>query len=458
MPHQDTTCPTPTAPNHQDLKAVLDALFRHADLDGIGFRGLCTWTPQSLIVTALLWSWSDESTLTKRFAKARKIAILTLGLTALMAATYQAFLKRLRRWTAVLAVAVVSALRQRLQQELPERYTIHGYVVFGVDGSRLELPRTGSHQDHFAPKAKAEVPRTAAAQKKADSPQMWLTVMFHVGSGLPWDYRLGPTDSSEREHLRQMIAALPAAALVTADAGFAGYECWEALVDSGRDLLIRVGSNVRLLRQLGYVREHDGIVYLWPKRQQSRHQPPLVLRLVVAHTGRHPMYLVTSVRDEERLPATQVLSIYKLRWGVELFYRHFKQSFGRRKLRSHQGDNAEVEAIWSLLGLWALCLQAQVELAGAGVPSHRVSVAGLLDAYRSAMKEYRCVPEPGESLRERLATAVIDAYVRANKSSRDYPRKKRPHAIGPPEIRAATQVEIETAKKIKDQHGTRLTA
>jgi hypothetical protein len=175
---------------------VLDALLRHADLSNIHFRDLCTWTPHSLIVAALLWIWSDEPTLTRRFTKARQIAIEMLGLTPLTAATYQAFLTMLRRWTAVLAVAVVLALRQRLQRELPERYLVHGYVVFGVDGSRLELPRSGSNQDQFAPKAKAEARRAAAAQKKADSPQMWLTLMFHVGSGLPWDYRLGPSDWS----------------------------------------------------------------------------------------------------------------------------------------------------------------------------------------------------------------------------------------------------------------------
>ena len=50
-----------------------------------------------------------------------------------------------------------------------------------------------------------------------------------------------------------MIEALPAGALVTADAGFVGYETWKAILDSGRHLLIRVGANVRLLRKLGYV-------------------------------------------------------------------------------------------------------------------------------------------------------------------------------------------------------------
>ena len=62
-----------------------------------------------------------------------------------------------------------------------------------------------------------------------------------------------------------------------------------------------------------------------------------MLRLVVAHGGRHPVYLVTSVLDGEELSDEQVINIYALRWGVELFYRHFKQTFGRRKLRSHRG-------------------------------------------------------------------------------------------------------------------------
>ena len=106
--------------------------------------------------------------------------------------------------------------------------------------------------------------------------------------------------------VRQQRARPPAAddrrpargALVTADAGFVGYEYWKALLDSGRHLLIRVGANVRLLKGLGYVREKDGLVYLWPDREAARDRPPLVLRLVVARGGRHPVYLVTSVLDE----------------------------------------------------------------------------------------------------------------------------------------------------------------
>jgi hypothetical protein len=446
---------------------VLDWLTADADFAAVRFRGSCTWSPRGLACTALLWAWSDEATLVDRFAAARKVALVSLGLDELTAASYQAFTKLLRAWTAALVMALVVALRHRMREDLAERFTVAGFAAFGVDGSRLQLPRTASDEGRFsAPpkrqsKAKAKAKdhaAEAARRKKADSPQLWLTTTFHLGTGLPWDWRMGPTGSSEREHLRQMLDALPAGALVVADAGFVGYETWEAVLSGGRHLLVRVGANVRLLRGLGYARERDGLVSLWPDRQAAGGEPPLVLRLVVAQGPRHPVYLVTSVLDEATLPGRRVVELYRLRWGVELFYRHFKQTFGRRKLRSHRAEHAELEATWSLVGLWALGLHGQAELACEAIPSSGVSVAGLLRAYRTAMREYRSAPGPGESLRERLTVAVIDGYRRPSKASRDYPRKKREHAIGAPEIRTATRLEIERAEQIKDEQQKRLTA
>jgi Transposase DDE domain len=478
MSHQDPSCLTPSAPHYQALKQALDWLLTPAVLDHVRFRDDCSWTPRALIAMALLWAWSDEKSLTDRFASARKIVPGIVPLLPPPATTYQAFLKMLRTWTATLALALVAAYRQRMREDLKDRFLVGGFPVFAVDGSRIAWPRTRSNEERFAPAAarrqrpkprrpsKRRAPARTRAdragdarQKEANSPQLWLTLMWHVGTGLPWDWRSGPSDSSEREHLKQMIDALVAGALVAADAGFAGYEYWKALVDSARHLLIRVGAHVRLLKGLGYyARERDGLVSLWPDREAARRQPPLVLRLVVVQGGRHPVYLVTSVLDEAALTDMQVIEIYQLRWGVELFYRHFKQTFERRKLRSHRGENAELEATWSLLGLWAMGLHAEVELAGRGIPARRISVAGFLRAYRGAMRHYQCCPDPGESLPERLARAVIDPYQRANKASRDYPRKKQAHAIGAPEILCATKVQIEIARQIKDEHEARLTA
>jgi hypothetical protein len=467
MSHQDTDGHNGSAPQHQALKEALDWLLHLAPLATVRFRDQCTWTPKALIFAAMLWAWSDEKTLTERFSAGRKIVIAMGWLCRRPAQSYQAFLKMVKTWTVTLTIALQAAFRQRMQTDLAERLTVHGFPVFGVDGSRLELPRTASHEQRFSPprarRAKKPKPKqqrrarskTARAQrarqKKINSPQMWLTTMFHVGTGLLWDWRTGPSDSSEREHFEHMINALPAGTLVTADAGFAGYEYWKALIQSKRHLLIRVGANVRLLRKLGYAREKQGVVYLWPDRAAARNQPPLVLRLVVVKGQRHPVYLVTSVLQETVLSESQVVEIYSLRWGVELFYRHFKQTFERRKLRSHKADNAELEATWSLLGLWAMALHAEVQLAREGVPARRMSVAKILSAYRKSMREYKSCPDPGESLRDLVSKAVIDPYKRANKSSRDYPRKKQGHAIGAPQIRNATKDQIKAARELRDQ-------
>jgi hypothetical protein len=476
MSHQDTDGHTASVPHHQALKQALDWLLATASLSNVAFREDCSWTPKGLIFAALLWTWSDEKSLSERFFLARKVVMAMAILAGKPAATYQAFLKMLKTWTATLTIALFAAFRQCMQTDLATRFAVCGFQVFGVDGSRLELPRTESNEERFSPakargrsksKPRPKPRRRArsrasqarrAREKKTNSPQMWLTTMFHVGTGLPWDWRIGPSDSSERDHLRQMIDALPTGALVTADAGFVGYEYWKALIESGRHLLIRVGANVRLLKNLGYVKEKNGVVYLWPDREAARNQPPLVLRLVVAQGGKHPVYLVTSVLNEATLSDKQVVEIYALRWGVELFYRHFKQTFERRKLRSHSADNAELEATWSLLGLWAMSLHAQVELAHEGVPARRISVAKVLRAYRKSLREYKSHPDPGESLRELVSKAVIDPYKRANKSSRDYPRKKHGHAIGAPEILNATKDQINAARRIRDQPALGLTA
>jgi hypothetical protein len=475
MSHQDTDGLTGSVVNHQALKQALDWLLASAKLSGLTFRGDCSWTSKALVFTAFLWAWSDEKTLTERFFLARKVVMAMAILTRAPATSYQAFLKMLKTWTAALSIALVVAFRQRMRTDLAERFKVCGFAVFGVDGSRLELPRTASNEARFAPaktrrrskkkprhkphrRARSRAARDRRArEKKTNSPQMWLTTMFHVGTGLPWDWRIGPSDSSERDHLCQMLDALPAGALITADAGFVGYEVWTAILKSGRHLLVRVGANVRLLRKLGHVEEKAGLVYLWPDREAKRKQPPLVLRLVVAQDGREPVYLVTSVLDEAVLSDKQVVRIYSLRWGIELFYRHFKQTFERRKLRSHTADNAELEATWSLLGLWAMGLHAQVEL-GHEVPASRISVAKLLRAYRRSLREYKSHPDPGESLWDLLAKAVIDEYKRANKNSRDYPRKKQRSSTAAPKIRCATKAQINAARELRNQHESRLTA
>lgn len=437
------------------LRVALQWLLQGIDWSGVRFRDDCTWTSSTLATAALLWAWSDELTLMERFQAIRRIVQHLFPQLQPLAGSYQAFMKMLRRWTMPLVALLQSRLRERQQLELADYWLVLDFAMFAVDGSRTELPRTKSNEQAYSPSRKGSKrkrkrkPRKGHA-KKSNSPQLWLTTMWHVGSGLPWDWRIGPADSSERAHLLEMLAGLPDKALIAADAGFVGYDYAQAIVDSGRQLLLRVGSNVKLLKDLGFARESEQTVYLWPDRQAQRDQPPLVLRLVVAQNGKHPVYLVTSVLSRSRLSDAQVIALYARRWGIELFYRHLKQTFQRRKLRSASAENARIEMEWSLAGLWAMALYAQVtRYKEGGDPPQRLSVAQMLRAFRRLLRDYLHPTERGKNLRDLLRTASIDGYQRRSKGSRDYPRKKRETPPGSPQITPASKSQQRHAEAIR---------
>lgn len=445
--------------NYQYLRRALEWLLPATAFSSISFREDCTWSAGQLGAAALLWAWSDEATLGERFQTARKIVQRLFPRQQEPAGSYQAFTKLLRRWTATFVECLQQVLRQRMRQALSSRWLLHGYAVFGTDGSRVELPRTRSNEEAYAPlpapqrKRLRKRPRrsrqsAAARAKKASVPQLWLTVLWHAATGLPWNWRLGPCDSSERSHLLEMLLSLPLEALLTADAGFVGFDFLQLIVASGRHVLVRVGSNVRLLRKLGTVRESGGIVYLWPDAAAHRGALPLVLRLVVASNGRHPVYLLTSVLSHRRLSDRQVCDLYRLRWGIELFYRHLKQTYQRRKLRSLEADNARLELEWSLLGLWAMAFYAQVELARKRVPASKVSIAGVLRAFRRMLRDYLHPAVPEQSLCALVRRAVIDDYPRQNKASRIDTRRKYDPPPGPPDIRRATPAQVRLAQRL----------
>ncbi len=187
-----------------------------------------------------------------------------------------------------------------------------------------------------------------------------LTTLWHLGSGLPWSW-CSSASTGEWAHLVEMLPQLLAASLIVADAGFVGYDFWQALRDAEHDFVIRVGANVTLLKRLGFYREGDRRVYPWPDRSAQRRQPPLTLRLTAAHDGKRPVYLVTSVLSASDLSDRWLLDLYRARWAVEVFDRSFKRCFGRHKLRSASPENAQLELDWSLAALWAACLYAKFQ-------------------------------------------------------------------------------------------------
>ena len=451
MSHQDLSSENTPYCFGLQLREAIEWLVLPKAFAEVRFRQDCSWTAWTLTAAAMLWAWTDEPTLLGRFASVRQIIENAFGLQQELAGSYQAFLKMLVRWTARLKCRVLVALRSRMKRRFA-RHRIAGWTIFGVDGSRIELARTASNQASYCPpsalgkrRRKRTKRRTKASRKKAHNPQMWITTIWCCTVGLPWDWRTGRSDSSERAHLLEMIPDLPAKTLVTADAGFVGYKYWAALLEAGHPFVIRVGSNVKLLKKLGYAREREGLVYLWPDAVAAKGSPPLVLRLVIIQGGKHPVYLVTSILGNRKLSQRKVAEIYRLRWGVEVYYRSFKQTFTRRKLRSHKAEHTQVELDWAMVGLWAACLYAQH---CGRIPPRQLSVATVLRGFRRTIR-HAVPPDPEATLSGLLKLAVLDDNTRKNKTSRGYPRKKQEWPAGRPQTLTATATQVQMARELK---------
>jgi hypothetical protein len=405
-------------------------------------RGNAVWTPQRLTWLSLLMSWDEGATLGSRWEHAATTAHATHRHWRL-GDSYSGFVEALARESPRLCDSLVNRFRREMQA-LTACWRCDGWVAFGVDGTRQEAPHTADNEATLG-----------CAGRSKTAPQVYVTVMLHLSSGLPWDFRVGPGTSSERLHAMDMVDALPPGALLVGDAGFPGYELCRKLNDSGRAFLLRVGGNTRLLKQLGYYRkERGGIVYLWPQKRQQAGEAPLVLRLIRIRLGKRIAYLITNVLDGHALPAATAKKLYRLRWSEEVFFRSHKQTLAHRKLLSRTGANCQVESQWLLLGLWLLGLLTVSRIAGSGGQAHAWSVAKSRDLVRQAMRNDRPrrrskSTRPRASLCDRLAQALKDGYQRrGSKSARNYPRQKNDTPPGPPEIKTAAKAEVKRAARL----------
>jgi hypothetical protein len=226
------------------------------------------------------------------------------------------------------------------------------------------------------------------------------------------------------------------------------------VLKAGQSFLLRVGGNIRLLTNLGWEHEErDGMVYLWPLAH--RDSPPVVLRLIVLERDKQKVYLLTNVFDPKQLSDENAGVLYEMRWGIEVFYRSFKQTLHRRRLLSRTPETCLAECSWTMLGLWLLGLLTVTRLVARKLDPLSWSVALARNAVRKAMRasvrggKGRCY------LLHDLAAAVKDKYMRRGpKSARDYPRKKREKPPGPPEIQSASPKEVQTAKQLREKLST----
>ena len=398
------------------------------------------WLPQRIVFFALFMAYDAEKTLRDRFASIRDL-LHSLFPRWRLGTEYQGWCDAQLKYIEVIRPAMAKRLREQMQQFSGRHWLREGWCAFAADGSRVECPRTDGNKKDLG-----------CAGKKKTGPQLFLTTLWHMGTGLPWDYRIGPGTASERHHLREMLADLPARSLVVADAGFTGYDLLSAIDQAGLHFLVRVGNNVHLLKDLGYVEwQDDSTVYLWPEGCQ-KDKPPVVLRLLVLKRGKKKMYLVTNVFAEEELSQQQATTLYEMRWGIEVFYRSCKQTMDRRRMLSRTPETCKAELHWVVLSIWLLAALSVSAIIERGGEPLSWSVALARKQMRAAMRSALKGDQRFGNLLTKLAAAVKDNYKRkGSKKAHDWAHKKKEKPPGSPKIRSAKANEMQKAKRLQQQ-------
>lgn len=444
MPHQDAY---DGRTNWQALKAVFADLLPD-ELANVKRHGNAAVQAMALTAMAMIcWGWSKRETLAERVTDAANVVSRLFHVEVIT--TRQGLLSALAQCDNLLLL-IVDQLAQRLAEV---RWRTAGRSSFAIDGTKFAAPQTQANEARFAANATRKGRRTRSKRcyqkrsdaKKANTVQLLATVLWHLGSGLPFRWRIEGPEGSERTSLRAMVNELPADARIVGDANFVGYPLWSEIITSGRTFLVRVGSNVTLLKKLCVCKTSGDCVFCWPDSAMRAQQPPLMLRLIVVHNGRQPIYLVTNELD---LTDAQAWALYQQRWGVEVFFRTVKQTCQRSKLRTQTPVNVMIELNWTLLGVWSALFVGKRELRQRGVPLARMSPAKVLFAFGEAVLAVALCASLAPRLFEQLAAASNPDESRrvTGKTGRRHARKKKHAPCGKPKIKTATRHQQQLAQ------------
>lgn len=444
-------------------------------------HGNTSWQPRVLARLAMCWAWAENRNLTDSFTHAARWLKLLMPKEALLS-TYQGMMNALQRWTPALLLILQRHFQKRMKEIGGQYWTVGGWVPIAFDGSRDEAPRTKSNElAYCAPNhgkgkaARSKKNRNGSLKKRTrtqpaqpPAPHLWITLLWHVGLQLPWTWRLGRSNASERAHVTEMLETenFPKNTLFCGDAGFVGYEFWSSILRHNFHFLVRVGGNVKLLLEHGHVVLKDRMTVLnWPKTAVKAEHPPLRLRLVYVKVGKTKMWMLTSVTDESQLSLLQIRDLYEKRWGIEVEFRGLKQTLDKGKLRCRNSSRVAVELNWSLIAMTAVELCAMKEqLPGqrhSPVPREASntlpppvcrSLASSVRAIRSALASLNAPSFSSESLSDQLKHAVVSrTRVDPKRKQSRYrpPNTDHNKPLGSPQLRRLNAEERRTLKRLR---------
>jgi len=173
--------------------------------------------------------------------------------------------------------------------------------------------------------------------------------VYHVGSELPAELAIGPAREHDAKAWKKALQQARQGVLYLLDRGYCCFKLWWAVERARSYFITPLKANL--------VYEH--VRWLNPKRQREQVKDHwvrfpgmdegddfVILRLVEIRQADGSWWsYVTNVLDEQLTPQ-DLAEIYRLRWRIEIFFRHFKHTLnmGHWFAESEAGVQAQLYA------------------------------------------------------------------------------------------------------------------
>ena len=192
---------------------------------------------------------------------------------------------------------------------------------------------------------------SGGAKRGSSNPKGALKIhqVYHVGSELPAELAIGPAREHDAKAWKKALQLARRGILYLVDRGYCDFKLWWAIERAWSYFITPLKSSV--------VYEH--LRWLSPKRQRERVRDHLVrfpgmdagdgfvvLRVVEIRQEDGTWWRYVTNVMEDQLRPEDVAEIYRLRWRIEIFFRHLKHTLnmGHWFAESEAGVQAQLYA------------------------------------------------------------------------------------------------------------------
>lgn len=284
-----------------------------------------------------------------------------------------------------LADAVITLLGRS-----PSKHSFAYYQQFkllGIDGTLLNCPDTDANRKAFG--------RSSNQTSHGAFPKVRVLSLCELGTRVLWRSIIGSYHESEQKLALKLMQHLGSGMLLLADRHFGVSTIIYPLLQQKSQFLIRVKKS-QVFPVLQLLSDGSYISRMYRHKNDRRAGRPGVLVRVIRYAHCDPNrpgcgethVLLTSLLNEAKYPATELIELYHMRWEEEIAFSEWKVLMCQREVLRSESPEMLRQEIWGMLishfVIRTLVFRGAQE---AGVTPRDISFTGTMDILHARLPE-----------------------------------------------------------------------